>query len=379
MGYFKKIVVASDSFKGSASSADICRAVASGCRMAAPDCSIVEIPIADGGEGTIDSLAAFLKSPVTVTIRVTGPLSQPIDANYIISGNTAFIELASAAGLPLVPLEKRNPLYTTTLGVGDMIADAISKGCSHITLGIGGSATNDAGTGILHALGFRFFDCNGYILFPDGDNLAKIHDITFPESGFLKKIRSFTVLADVDNPFCGPHGAAYVYAPQKGASPAICDRLDAGMRHFSEIALDKTGIGLNTIVGGGAAGGVGASMVAFLNAGIMSGIDYLLDISEFDTAIRDADLVITGEGKLDCQSAQGKVISGIVRRCNLQNIPVVAIAGCIDGSINPLSLGLRAAYCINPPETPLATAMQTSFALHRATVTAQKIISDSRR
>lgn len=370
-----KIVAAVDSFKGSASSKDICHAVAQGCHDIIPECEVIEIPIADGGEGTLDSLGGSLGTTSTIILTVQDPLGRPLQAHYIIdSANTAYIELATAAGLPLLKPEERNPLLTTTFGVGSMIADALQRGCHHIVLGIGGSATNDAGIGILAALGYEFLDSNGNHLPPCGESLGSVNLIVAPNGGLLSTIQQFTVLADVENPFCGPQGAAFIYAPQKGATPEMCQHLDLGMQHFAKVAQASTGVDFNIIKGGGAAGGVGASMVAFLGAKIKSGIDFMLDNAGFDTAIHDADLVITGEGKLDSQSTQGKAVSGIINRCATKGIPVVAIAGAIEEGLAIRSL--HRAYCINPAGLPLSEAMKPHVTLHNIRTTLHRILND---
>lgn len=372
---YKKIVVAVDSFKGSASSFDICQTIANSCHEILPDCEVIEIPIADGGEGTLDSLIQAHHNFSTINILTTDPLRRPIHTHYIIdSSNTAYIELATASGLTLLNEAERNPLFTTTEGVGSMIYDALHRGCANIVLGIGGSATNDAGIGILSALGFKFLDNSDTELYPCGANLEKIHSITAPDSEILTHLKNFTILADVTNPFCGPNGAAYIFAPQKGASSEMCRSLDRGMAHFATIAQQFTGINLNQIRGGGAAGGVGASMVAFLNAQIKSGIDFILDNAGFDSAISDADLVITGEGKLDNQSKQGKAVSGIINRCTANGTRVIAIAGCIEEGLQLDNL--HAAYCINPPGLPLHEAMKYDVTLNNIRATIHAILSN---
>ncbi|MDE6715992.1 MAG: glycerate kinase [Muribaculaceae bacterium] len=366
----RKIVAAVDSFKGSASSKDICHAVALGCHDIQPHCEVIEIPIADGGEGTLDSLAGAIGAVTTVSLNATDAIGRPLPVHYLVDANgTAYIELATAAGLPHLKDEERNPLYTTTFGVGTMITDALQRGCSHIVLGIGGSATNDAGIGILVALGYRFRDGNGNELPPCGASLTKIATITAPVP---RPTIRLTVLADVENPFCGPQGAAYIYALQKGATPEMCQSLDLGMQHFANIAEGFTGVKLNQIIGGGAAGGVGAAMVAFLGAEIKSGIDFMLDRAGFDTAIEYADMVITGEGRLDSQSGQGKAVSGIIRSCAAKGIPVVAIAGAIEEGVQ--IEGLHAAYCINPAGLPLSEAMKTEVTLRNIRNTLHQIL-----
>ncbi|MBP3537532.1 MAG: glycerate kinase [Muribaculaceae bacterium] len=364
----KKIILAFDSFKGSASSLQLAEAAAEGVRQVLPDCRTVVFPIADGGEGTVDALRSAMHAR-TVTCSVTGPLGEPLEASYALAGTTALVELASAAGLTLVPEERRNPLRTTTFGVGQLIADAVSRGCRHIVLGLGGSATNDAGTGILAALGYRFLDSDGQELPPVGASLAKIAEIDSRNAlPALCDVR-FTLACDVANPFCGPDGAAAVYAHQKGALPADVAVLDAGMRHYASVLKKLAGRDIADVPGAGAAGGVAGGLLPFVNASIRSGIDTVLDLLRFDDALDGASLVITGEGRIDAQSSMGKAVGGILARAAKRGVPVVALAGQVADASALLDTGLAEALCIYPEPIPLSEAMRKDRTLAAVTRT----------
>ena len=364
----KKIILAFDSFKGSASSLQLAEAAAEGVRQVLPDCRTVVFPIADGGEGTVDALRSAMHAR-TVTCSVTGPLGEPLEASYALAGTTALVELASAAGLTLVPEERRNPLRTTTFGVGQLIADAVSRGCRHIVLGLGGSATNDAGTGILAALGYRFLDSDGQELPPVGASLAKIAEIDSRNAlPALCDVR-FTLACDVANPFCGPDGAAAVYAHQKGALPADVAVLDAGMRHYASVLKKLAGRDIADVPGAGAAGGVAGGLLPFVNASIRSGIDTVLDLLRFDDALDGASLVITGEGRIDAQSSMGKAVGGILARAAKRGVPVVALAGQVTDASALLDTGLAEALCIYPEPIPLSEAMRKDRTLAAVTRT----------
>lgn len=364
----KKIILAFDSFKGSASSLQLAEAAAEGVREVFPDCLTIVFPIADGGEGTVDALRSAMHAR-TVTCSVTDPLGEPLEASYAVAGTTALIELASAAGLTLVPEERRNPLRTTTYGVGQLIADAVSRGCRHIVLGLGGSATNDAGTGILAALGYRFLDSDGQELPPVGASLAEIVEIDSKNAlPALCDVR-FTLACDVANPFCGPDGAAAVFAHQKGALPADVAVLDAGMRHYASVLKKLAGRDIADVPGAGAAGGVAGGLLPFVNASIRSGIDTVLDRLHFDVALEGASLVITGEGRIDAQSSMGKAVGGILSRAKARGVPVVAFAGQVADASALLDNGLAAAVCIYPEPIPLSEAMRKDRTLAAVTRT----------
>lgn len=364
----KKIILAFDSFKGSAGSLQLAEAAEEGVREVFPDCRTVVFPIADGGEGTVEALRSAMHAR-TVVCRVTGPLGEPLDASYAVAGTTALIELASAAGLTLVPEERRNPLHTTTFGVGQLIADAVSRGCRRIVLGLGGSATNDAATGILAALGYRFLDSDGQELPPVGASLAKIAEIDSRNALPALRDVQFTLACDVANLFCGPDGAAAVYAPQKGASPADVAVLDAGMKHYASVLKKLAGRDIADVPGAGAAGGVAGGLLPFLNASIRSGIDTVLDLLHFDEALDGASLVITGEGRIDAQSSMGKAVGGILARAAKRGVPVVALAGQVADARALLDTGLAEALCIYPEPIPLSEAMRKDRTLAAVTRT----------
>ena len=349
-----KVVVASDSFKGCLSSWQVADAVEKGIHDAMPGCDVVKLAVADGGEGSMDALMTTLGGK-PVRLMVSGPLGRPVEAEYAwIDGSTAVIEMARASGLTLLASEERNPLLTSTYGTGQLIADALGKGCRRFLICIGGSATNDAGTGMLEALGYRFMDAEGNVLKACGGILNHIASIDFSNVHPYLKDAEFIVACDVDSPFCGPEGAVYVYGPQKGASPEMVEQLDRGMRHFARIIFQVTGVDVTDMPGAGAAGGLGGALKAFLKAEISRGADMVLDAVHFDDAIKDADLVITGEGRIDSQTLTGKLPYVVAKRAALQNIPVVALCGCAQVSELPC---FERIIQITPPDMPLEKAM----------------------
>ena len=330
----KKIVIASDSFKGSLSSAEVADAIAEGIRCVYPSCEIICLRMGDGGEGTCEAMAQT-RPCRWINIEVNDPLGRPCSAKYALyedeDGKSAIIEMAQASGLTLLSPEERNPLRTSTFGTGQMIMDAFNRGCRRFTIGLGGSATNDGGTGMLEALGFKFLDKKGKeIKGCCGGRLGEIADIDSKSVSQEILDSEFIVACDVNTPFCGKEGATRIFARQKGADEEALESLESGMQSFAHVINHKYGIKLNEIPGTGAAGGLGGAFKAFLNAELKSGIDMILDAAGFDEIIKDATLVITGEGKIDFQSSRGKVIDGICRRCRARNVPVLAIAGIVD-------------------------------------------------
>lgn len=310
----QKIVIAIDSFKGCLTSAEAGEAAAQGVHAACPECRTIVLPVADGGEGMLDVLLAASNGK-RITVRAHDPLMQPCDANYGISGdgNTAFIEMAAISGLPLVPADKRNPMKTTTFGTGELIRDALERGCLRFIIGLGGSATNDAGLGMLQALGFRFFDKEGHEVGSMkkgialcGALLSAISSIDSSSAHPALKKTCFTAACDVRNPFFGPNGAAHVFAPQKGADADMVKELDVAMQHLSDVIFRTTGKDVSLHPGAGAAGGMGGGLHAFLDAQLKPGIELLLETLDFAEKIKDADLIITGEGKSDRQTLMGK-------------------------------------------------------------------------
>lgn len=358
------ITLAFDSFKGSLSSDEVADAFEEGLHTVLPHCVIRKVRIADGGEGTLDALLSALGGEYVDT-NVSDPLGRPIQAHYgITTDNTAIIEMASASGLTLLRPEERNPMLTDTYGTGQLIAHALHKGCKNILLCIGGSATNDAAVGLLRALGYKFMDINGNELIGGGEVLQHIHEID--DTHVLPQLlqTQITIACDVDNPLFGPNGAAHVFAPQKGASHEMVVQLDNGLRHFANAIKHYNGKDVSTIPGGGAAGGVGAALVAFLNAQLKPGIEMVLDTICFDDMMKDCDLVVTGEGKLDRQTLMGKAPTGILHRAKRQNVPVIAIGGVVDECIELSSCGFSALLCINETDTPQSLAMRSDIAFN---------------
>ena len=362
----KKIVVASDSFKGCLSSMQVADAVERAVLHACPACDVIKIDVADGGEGTMDALQCTLGGH-KIWLEVSDPLGRPVRASYVIleDGTTAVVEMAVASGLPLLSPEERNPLETSTYGTGQLIADALNKGCRKFLIGIGGSATNDAGMGMLQALGYRFTDAQGNALCGCGESLEKVASIDASSASPALKESEFIVACDVDAPLYGPKGAAYVFAPQKGADTETVERLDNGLKHFSEVVARSKGAieDYAQTPGAGAAGGLGFGLMAFLNARLVSGVDMVLDAIGFDSIIKDADLIITGEGKVDTQTLTGKTPYGVLQRAKLQGIPVVAIGGFVQlDSEDATRVGFATVLQVTPPGMPLHDAMNPETA-----------------
>lgn len=322
-----KFLFASDSFKGTLSSEQIITLLDAAAKNVFPDCETMGIPVADGGEGTIDAVISVLHGSI-YEVDVHGPLMEEVVSRYGETGNgAAVIEMAAASGLPMVPVDKRDPRVTTTYGTGELIKTALDRGCRDITIAIGGSATNDGGMGAMRALGIRFLDENGEELSGCGNDLARVADIDI--SGLHSAVRDarFTIMCDVNNPLTGPDGATYTFGKQKGGSPEILDELEQGMIHYAALIREKMGTDVDQIPGSGAAGGLGAAFCVFLKAEMKSGIETVLDLIHFDELLEGVDLVITGEGRIDWQSAFGKVPSGIGNRCRKKGIPAIAIVG----------------------------------------------------
>ena len=358
-----KILIACDSFKDALNATEVCRSIERGWRLADPSVSATIFPLADGGEGTFAVLAEHLHLE-KIDIVVKDALFRPIKAQYGFNNlskdkNTegvAFIEMAQVAGLQLLNNGERNPLKTTTFGVGELINDAVKRGAKKIILAIGGSATNDAGMGMATALGYTFLDKNSQKLLPIGENLIKIDRIERGNTIFDTSKIKVEVMCDVKNPLFGTNGAAYVYARQKGATSANIEQLDKGLRHFADKMAAFNGSPFAE--GAGAAGGLGFGAMCFLNAELKSGIDVILDISNFDKQLIDKDLIITGEGRLDSQTANGKLINGLVERAKKRKIPIIALCGALEAPPQYIhDLGLLAAFPIGQKPTNLADAL----------------------
>lgn len=325
-----KIILAPDTFKESLSAAELCDAMDAGIKRVVEDAEVIHIPMADGGEGTVDALVSATGGRIEPAV-VSGPLEDPITARYGILGNgaTAVIEMAEASGLALVPPEQRDPLKTTTYGTGELILSALNRGCRKIIVGIGGSATTDCGTGMAQALGVRFLKDDGRQIeaLMNGYLMGEVNDIDLTGLHPAVEQTEFLVACDVDNPLLGPRGAVYVYSPQKGASEDELEVLESRMRHVIGIIEDVTGRSVRDIPGTGAAGGLGAGLTAFLDAELKPGIDIVLEACKFRERIEGARLILTGEGKVDAQTAYGKTIAGVASIGNQMGIPVVVIGG----------------------------------------------------
>lgn len=371
----KKIILAFDSFKGSAGSLEIAGAARKGILKECPHCNVVSFPIADGGEGTTEAICTGLEVN-HVTCTAHDPLMNPIEVMYGITrdGTTAILEMASASGLPLVPEALRNPMNTSTYGTGEIIRDALQKGCRRFILGIGGSATNDAGTGMLSALGIRFLDESGNPLKPIGSNLIRIAAIDDSSLHPALQEATFTIACDVNNPFYGPQGAAFVYAPQKGASPEEVIALDEGLRHYADILRNQKGADIAVLPGAGAAGGMGGGLLPFLHATLKPGIDAILDILRFEESLHEADLIFTGEGKLDAQTGMGKALGGILQMAQGRNVPVIALGGAVEATELLNEMGFTAVLPIQPAPVSLERAMQKEFTLDNIERTVAQLI-----
>ncbi|MBZ6005494.1 glycerate kinase [Paraclostridium bifermentans] len=324
-----KIVISIDSLKGSLTSIEAANAIKKGILSVDNKSDVVIMPLADGGEGTVEALVQGMNGEEKV-ISVTGPINDKVNATYGIlkETNTAIIEMAQASGLPLVPAELRNPLNTTTYGVGEIIKEAIEKGCRNFIVGIGGSATNDCGVGMLQALGFEFYDENDNLVGLGGKVLNQIKRIKSDNK--LKELDecNFKIACDVNNPLYGENGAAYIYGPQKGATEEIVKELDKGLKNFAEVVKKDLGKDIAHIEGAGAAGGLGFGFLGFLNSKLESGIKIILDEIKLEEVVKDADIVITGEGRLDNQTAMGKAPIGVAKLAKKHGAKVIAIAGC---------------------------------------------------
>lgn len=372
----RKIVLAIDSFKGSLTSTEAETAALEGIRRVYPQAETICIPIADGGEGMLEALSSLRMQEVR--LRVQGPLDEKVEARYLISsdGQTAYIEMASASGLPLVPENQRNPLLTTTRGTGQLMRDALDRGCDHLVIGLGGSATNDGGMGMLSALGIRFLNNQGQELKGRGCDMEKADRIdTSLAHPAIKAVRC-TAACDVRNPFYGPEGAAYIFSPQKGATPDEVQLLDKGLRHLAELYQQTTGHNIATLPGAGAAGGLGGALAAFLNAELRPGISLLLEANGFQAKIKGADLIITGEGRADRQTTMGKVPAGVLNESRQTGIPVVLIAGQVTDEEILRSAGFSQVYATTPPDMPLRTAMQKDVAQANISRTIERLLKE---
>jgi glycerate 2-kinase len=326
-----RIVIAPNAFKGSLSALDAAQAIAEGVRVATPDAELVVLPIADGGDGTVDALVAAAHGEHR-SLRVRGPLGEPVDATYgvIDRGSTAVIEMATAAGLALLPQKKRDPRVTTTYGVGELMQAAYDNGARHFIVGIGGSATNDGGAGMAQALGYHLLDEQGHELAPGGLALKRLARIHIGGVHANWKQTDLQVASDVSNPLTGPNGASAVYGPQKGATPEMVTELDAALVRLAEVIRRDLGVDVELLPGAGAAGGLGAGLVAFAGARLRPGAEMVMEALKLDEKLDSAELVITGEGRLDAQTARfGKGPAAVARHARNAGIPVIGIAGSL--------------------------------------------------
>ncbi|MFW6035026.1 MAG: glycerate kinase [Halothermotrichaceae bacterium] len=355
-----KILIAPDSFKNSLTAMEAAESIEKGILKVYPDADIHKLPMADGGEGTVQSLIDATGGRKKYK-EVLGPLGHSVKAYYGLLGDnrTAVIEMATASGLPLVPREKADPRKTTTYGTGQLIKAVLDEDIKKIIIGIGGSATNDAGVGMAQALGIKFMDANGKEIGHGGSELCKIKKIDM--TGLDKRIEDvdIKVACDVSNPLHGPDGASYIYGPQKGATPNIVKELDDNLRYFADIVKEKLNINLQGIPGAGAAGGLGAGLVVFLDAELESGIDIILKASKLEDYLPNVDLVITGEGRIDEQSLNGKTPIGIARKAKEYNLPVIGIAGSLGQKASlVLDEGIDSIFSIIPHPIDLDNALQ---------------------
>ncbi|GGB64169.1 glycerate kinase [Shewanella inventionis] len=377
-----KIVIAPDSFKESLSALEVANAIEQGFKHVFPKAEYCKVPMADGGEGTVQAMVDATGGKI-VTCRVTGPLGEPVEAFYGILGQpdtnsrrTAVIEMAAASGLHLVPTTQRNPLLTTSFGVGELIADALNNGIKHIILGLGGSATNDAGAGMIQALGAKLTDVNGHDIAMGGAALATLHNVDLELLHPSINECTIDVACDVDNPLCGPRGASAIFGPQKGASSDMVEQLDQALAHFANVINRQDSphikLGCEHQAGAGAAGGMGFGVMALLAATLKPGVDIVTETVQLAKHCQDADLVITGEGRLDGQTVFGKTPMGVLNVAKRYNVPVIGIAGCLGDDAGAIvQQGMTAIFPIIPSLQPLEQVL--AEAQTNLTHTAQNI------
>lgn len=343
-----KIVIAPDSYKESLSALDVATAIEAGFREIYPDAEYVKVPVADGGEGTVEAMVAATQGRVE-QVRVTGPLGEPVEAFYGLSGDArcAFIEMAAASGLESVPPARRNPLLTTSWGTGELIRHALDAGVTQIIIGIGGSATNDGGAGMVQALGAKLLTAEQQQIAPGGASLSSLAQIDLSELDPRLADCQIDVACDVTNPLTGPQGASAVFGPQKGATAPMIERLDSGLRHYAQIIARDLDIDVLSLEGGGAAGGMGAALYAFCGAKLRPGIEIVTDALQLAELVADADLVITGEGRIDSQTIHGKVPVGVAKVAKQFNVPVIGIAGSLTADVGVVHQhGLDAVFSV---------------------------------
>ncbi|MDA1568271.1 glycerate kinase [Bacillus cereus] len=357
-----KVVIASDSYKESLKAIEVCEAIERGFRAIFPNAKYVKIPIGDGGEGTVESLVDATGGRI-ISISVTGPLRESVQAFYGVSKDkkTAFIEMAAASGLQHVPVEKRNPLITTTKGTGELILHALNQGAEYVILGLGGSATNDGGAGMLAALGVRFINDKGEVIDPSGGTLHSIVAIDFSQMDPRLKGVKIEAACDVDNPLVGMQGASFVFGRQKGANVEMMKELDENLKHYANILKRYVSSDVSEIPGAGAAGGMGAAVISVLKGDLRRGIEIVLDYTNFDKHIEDADLIITGEGRIDEQTAYGKAPVGVAGRAKRFSVPVIAIGGSVSSDYSAVyEKGIDAVFSITTRPMTLEEAYRVA-------------------
>jgi len=356
----KKIICIPDSFKGTMSSSQVCDIMESTIHKHLPNCEVIKIPVADGGEGSVDAFLAAMEG-IKIITTVNNPYFEPMESFYaILEGNVAVIEMAAVAGLPLVS-DRLNPELTTTYGVGELILHSARSGCKKIIVGLGGSSTNDGGCGAAAAVGVHFLNDSGTRFIPTGKTLIDIKRIDLSNIDPILSDVEIITMCDIDNPMFGEKGAAFIFSPQKGADSSMVVRLDEGLRHLSNKISETCNIDVSTVAGAGAAGAMGAGMIAFFKSPLKMGIETILDIVEFDQLINNTDMIFTGEGRIDEQSLNGKVPIGVARRAKLANIPVIAIVGSIgSGYEEAYNQGITAIFSINPEPVDFSIAKSRS-------------------
>ncbi|MCG2616111.1 glycerate kinase [Terrimonas sp. NA20] len=363
-----KIIIAPDKFKGSLTSEDVCKAIEEGIVSVREEAlEILRFPMADGGDGFNIVLQHYFHTE-TIEVDTVDPLGRPIKAPYQWNAETkvAIIEMATASGLVLLEPEERNPLHTSTYGTGLLLKDALTRGATRVILGLGGSATNDAGIGILSALGFSFISETGKELEPTGGNLSLVHSIVSPDR--LPEI-SFQIAADVENPLYGAKGAAYVYGPQKGADQEMVKQLDNGLRNFAQLIEARRSVDIASFPGAGAAGGIAAGLSAFFKLDMSKGVELVLQANKLEDELHNADLLITGEGRIDDQSGSGKVVGTIASLAKKYKIPCIAFCGLLEASKEELEdLGVTEAFAIAAPDRSAEENMKNGYTLLKATV-----------
>jgi len=355
-----KIIIAPDSFKESMSAMEAAQAIESGFQRVFSEAEYIKVPMADGGEGTVQSIVDATNGKI-MTVAVTGPLGQKVKAFYGVTGNgkAAVIEMAAASGLHLIPEEKRNPLYTTTRGTGELIIAALEQGVDHVIIGIGGSATNDGGAGMAQALGASLLDSDGKDIGYGGGELSRLSTIDMSHLDSRLSDVSVDIACDVDNPLLGKHGATAIFGPQKGATPDMGLVLEENLTHYASVLKIDLGKDVANIPGSGAAGGLGAGLLAFLNAKLKRGVDVVIEAVQLDNMMKGASLAVTGEGKLDHQTAYGKTPMGVAKIAKKHGVPVIGIAGMIEmENVQMKASGIDAIFPIVPGPIDVKDAME---------------------